>query len=68
MKARELSELSRSLKPCPFCGGKAELSPMPSAPTWWRVRCASYRCGGCTWAQPAPALATAAWNLRDGSQ
>ena len=69
MKAHELSELARSAKPCPFCGGRARLEPMPNASHWWRVRCTDFHCGGTTWAMQGPELAAAAWNRRpDGPQ
>jgi hypothetical protein len=50
--------------PCALCGGKGELSPMPSAPTWWRVRCADFKCGCTTWAMQSPEMAVEAWNRR----
>jgi len=68
MKARELSELSRSLRPCPFCAGPSKLEPMPSARHWWRVRCEGYECGGTTWAAQDATTAVQAWNRRDGSR
>jgi len=52
-----------NLKPCPFCGGPATLSSLPHAPTWWRVRCPKYECGGTTWAMDE-AKAISAWNRR----
>ncbi len=36
----DYTEMSISLKPCPFCGGKAELSENPEAFSGWvRVEC-----------------------------
>ncbi len=46
-----MNEPQRDLKPCPFCGGPASLSPMMLSPKvkvslWWKVRCDSFHCGG----------------------
>ncbi|WP_365755780.1 Lar family restriction alleviation protein [Noviherbaspirillum sp.] len=58
-----------ALRPCAFCGGPATLSPMPSAQTWWQVRCKDYHCGGTTWAMDDEDKAVAAWNRRpDGEE
>lgn len=64
MKARHLSELQKSLKPCPHCGGQAALKPVPNAPMWFQVRCNAYDCGATTWAQMGAGGAVAAWNRR----
>ena len=52
------------LSPCPFCGGKATLQPMPGSRGWWQVRCKVYLCGGTTWAMGEKELAVDAWNKR----
>ena len=64
MKARHLSELQRSLKPCAHCGGPATLKPMPNAPLWFQVRCNAFDCGATTWAQMGAEDAAFAWNRR----
>lgn len=64
MKATELNNLQRYLKPCPFCGGTAKLAPMIGARSWWRVRCDAYLCGGTTWAMQGHMEALEAWNRR----
>ena len=53
-----------NLRPCPFCRGPATLAQMPSASSWWRVRCDNYDCGGTTWAMDEPQTAVDAWNRR----
>ena len=51
------------MKPCPFCGGRAVLSPMPGTnKNWWRVQCSS--CGGTTWPLVEPKDAMSLWNRR----
>lgn len=57
-----------SIRPCPFCGGKAKLSPMPGAANWWRVQCQNFHCGGTTWAMPDPVQAVRAWNARQDGE
>jgi len=64
MKARHLSELQRSLKPCAHCGGPATLRPMRNAPLWFQVRCNAYDCGMASWAMLGEDAATQAWNRR----
>lgn len=58
------------LKPCPFCGGDAELK------TWWaglgvrryihRVQCSKCRCNSGDWKIKPKAVE--AWNRRAGEQ
>ncbi|CAB3901097.1 Lar family restriction alleviation protein [Achromobacter animicus] len=64
MKAQKLNGLQAQLKPCPYCGGKAQLKPMPGAYMWFKVRCEAYECGGTTWALMGAGEAAAAWNRR----
>ena len=64
MKAQELNGLQSQLKPCPYCGGKGQLKPMPGAPMWFRVRCEAYECGCTTWALMGAPDAATAWNRR----
>ena len=52
------------LRLCAFCGCEAKLAPMPNSPTWWRVRCNNYHCGGTTWAMGSQEEAIDAWNRR----
>lgn len=67
MNATALNTLQRTLLPCPHCGSKAKLAPMPRTEFWWRVQCESYHCGGTTWAMQSPESAAEAWNRRDGT-
>jgi hypothetical protein len=66
MNFQERAALSRSLKGCPFCGGRAELKPMPGvkAGSWWRVQCDQWRCGGTNWAMGSAQKSVDAWNQR----
>ena len=52
------------LKPCPFCGGAAELKIVPSQ-GGDRYRVACTECGASTWPRIiAPRNAEKAWNRR----
>lgn len=64
MKAQLLNTLSRTLHPCPYCGGAGRLAPMRGTGNWWRVRCEWHHCGGTTWAMDEPDKAVDAWNRR----
>lgn len=64
MRANERSMTRPLLKPCPLCGGLAELALMVGTTTWWRVRCAWYECGCTTWAMPGREEALNTWNRR----
>lgn len=57
-KSEEEKAMSE-LKPCPFCGGKAECFTVNSA-SW--VYCTDCRCE--TWVCDTPEEAIAAWNRR----
>ncbi len=65
MKASTLSSLQSDLSPCPFCGGRGILEPMPGTnKNWWRVMCTNHKCGGTTWPLSEPIDAADAWNRR----
>jgi hypothetical protein len=64
MKAQDLNTLQASVKPCPFCAGRAVLAPLKGASGWWRVRCEDYHCGGTTWALQGSEDAVEVWNRR----
>lgn len=52
------------LKPCPFCGGTAELKIVQS-PSGDRYRVACTDCGATTWPRiVTPKIAEAVWNRR----
>ena len=57
-----------SLKPCPFCGGEAELDIMPDMAGWIRVRCTNCHASTKVFAGGNGRLvrveAIARWNLR----
>ena len=61
---------SPELKPCPFCGGKCEVTHIRLYPdnVWtWGVRCVSGYCSVNPTSDknfPTPVNAIAAWNLR----
>lgn len=59
--------MAEELKPCPFCGGKAEIH---SDGAFWKfhVECANVKCGGTTGTVPTKTVASAikAWNTRAG--
>lgn len=56
------------LKPCPFCGGKAELRKNEFFRTndWWYVACSNLNCGiyAETADRPTPQEAAKLWNAR----
>lgn len=57
------------LKPCPFCGGEAELLrsvPNKEGRVWWRVVCKSEECFASysNFWHMLPDEATTAWNTR----
>lgn len=58
------------LKPCPFCGGKAELMKNAFWPStdWWYVTCGNPHCGVHAETSDRPTLQEAAenWNKRAG--
>lgn len=55
----------KSLMPCPFCGGRANLSPMPGTnKNWWRAQCANHKCGATLWPLSDPREAVSLWNRR----
>lgn len=68
MKSSELTAMAATLKPCPFCGGKADLVPLPGSRNWWKVQCRDYLCGGRNWGMDEPEKAVAAWNRRASVQ
>ena len=55
--------MSEQLKPCPFCGGDAEI--YSTLPEHTYVYCR--RCGACGWAARNTAEAADAWNSRSPS-
>ncbi|WP_414691495.1 Lar family restriction alleviation protein [Noviherbaspirillum sp.] len=67
-KYTTVSVSTTELLPCPFCGSRATLSSLPMSPSWWRVRCDSYHCGGSTWAMGEAEEAVNAWNRRANEQ
>lgn len=60
------------LKPCPFCGGKAELmkNDFWSSADWWYVTCSNPHCGvhAETSDRPTPQEAAEIWNRRAGER
>jgi Lar family restriction alleviation protein len=55
------------LKPCPFCGGHAEISEdhcRPSDKARWFIKC--YTCGGSLGFYRDPYETAAKWNRRGG--
>jgi len=55
------------LKPCPFCGGRADISEdcgRPADRARWRVHCAT--CGGSLGFYRDPYEAAQKWNRRNG--
>lgn len=64
------------LKPCPFCGGTAELSVFANPRNFCSVRCTTRSCGGETSGYDLcrtkntlaenSAIVTDAWNRREG--
>lgn len=65
MKPVQEKIIQQELKPCPFCGGRATLNPMPGTnKNWWRVQCVSHKCGGTTWPLSDQKEAVTLWNRR----
>lgn len=66
--------MSEKLKPCPFCGGKAEVAHSWADPRYCTVSCLTENCMGKNWEQDEQGgfasehrgaqAAIAAWNRR----
>ena len=60
------------LKPCPFCGGKAELlkDELGRTSDWWYAACSNLDCGiyAQTADRPTPQEAAKLWNRRAGER
>lgn len=55
--------MSEDLKPCPFCGGKAEILPDESFKDYWNVQCSNDKCGAMV-ADVSQRHAVLNWNRR----
>jgi len=56
------------LKPCPFCGGEADIvrgSSLDNSNPWHKVYCKA--CQNRTWEHPRKMNAIASWNTRTGN-
>ena len=56
--------MKESLKPCPFCGGEAELQYGACDYNVWQVICKSQQCNGMAGWDDDPQRATDTWNKR----
>ena len=68
LKAQDVSDKKSELKPCPFCGGKAELTIIPwyfksgLSSSGWVVRCLNGCCNQSPYMSDHDAVET--WNRR----
>ncbi|MDF3000547.1 MAG: Restriction alleviation protein Lar [Bacillota bacterium] len=65
--------MATDLKPCPFCGGKAEYEQFANPKTSYSVKCTVCRCGTYGWDCPSTgthdgnkAMQAERWNRRKG--
>lgn len=57
--------MTEQLKPCPFCGGNADIvrsDDISGHPRWYKVYCK--KCQNRTWEHPRKKNAVLAWNTR----